>query len=401
MLAPLLHRFRKQTEFATGYAPLYARLFAILGDWVEACSVQTKDDRREVDPANEVVEWLAAVSQKRNPFDVPLLLLAGLHRDVLAGDSAVAELATFYPTVSQPARSPSDPTLPQVLHQAILARREPLAAFIRTAMVQTNETGRGLAWLLPLLLSSWTQVDLLDLGASAGLNLVAEQRHFQLNFASSASQHIGRGDPPQFQTHCSGLTQPLETFPLAAAGYPEVLQRYGVDLAPLHLRTKADELRLMSFVWADHPQRLVRLQEGLAAFRHIQDGDRAVQFFPVRLPDQLGPFLDQLEPANRPLIVYNTYITQYFRPQIGDLRTTLANWAQQQERPVLWLQWEPLLDRAEQERLAPEFGWCAWTADLWDNGHRQWRLGWVHPHGTTTVFGPGLEAFMIAVSPRW
>jgi hypothetical protein len=59
----------------------------------------------------------------------------------------------------------------------------------------------------------------------------------------------------------------------------------------------------------------------------------------------------------------------------------MADWAIQQNVPVLWLQWEPSPSPTLQP---PEPDWAAWSADLWRAGeHRRLHLGWVHPHGAS------------------
>ena len=155
----LVYRFKSQADFASTYSPLYAKLFAFVAKWLEEES--------------QVGRWLIATSKSRNPFDVTLLLMAGLHEAVLAKHEGAAELAQFYPTAGGN-RPADDPELKYILENAILSLKPHLAHVIETATVQTNETGRGSSWLLPLAFTRWEQVELLDLGASAGLNLVAE-----------------------------------------------------------------------------------------------------------------------------------------------------------------------------------------------------------------------------------
>ena len=189
--AQLAHRFRKQQEFANDYSPLYARLFGLVGDWLAA------------DENDPLVEWLVRMGNGRAPLDITLLLMAGLHRDILNQEPETAELAQYYPSAGGN-RSEADPQLPQILRQTIMAQREQLAPFIQTATVQTNETARGVCWLLPLLYTGWEAVHLVDLGASAGLNLVAETRNYRLLFGDQSSVDgnqfidIGSGNPVQF-----------------------------------------------------------------------------------------------------------------------------------------------------------------------------------------------------------
>jgi hypothetical protein len=270
--AQLEDKFRAQQRFADGYSPLYARLFGIVAEWLA----------EGVDP---VVDWLVAAAADRAPFDVTLLLPAALHRDVLAGEAAAARLAGHFPTAS--GNVPDDEAagaFAAALRDAILARREPLAAFIRRANVQTNETGRGIAWLLPLACVGWPAVHLVELGASAGLNLVAERRGYRLVDPAAPERvllALGEG-PAQFtMTSTGGLELP------AVACCPRLLSRTGGDIHPFHLRGAADELTLAAYVWGDQPARLARLREGIAALREVEHSAAPVGLFPLRLPDEL------------------------------------------------------------------------------------------------------------------
>ena len=164
----LSRRFRRQQAFAAGYAPLSSRVFGLVADWLERGA-----DR------DQVAAWLLAAGRGRASFDVPLLLLAGLHRAVLGTEVATAELARYYPSAGG-TLDPSGPGLATALRSAILALRPQLAAFLREATVQTNEVARGLCWLLPACLPGWPALHLVELGASAGLNLVADWRAFRL-----------------------------------------------------------------------------------------------------------------------------------------------------------------------------------------------------------------------------
>ncbi|MBV5319114.1 MAG: DUF2332 domain-containing protein [Desulfobulbaceae bacterium] len=363
----LARRFRKQQEFAAGYSPLYSRLFGLLADWLAA---EPGRDR--------LVDWLLQAGAARSSFDVPLLLLAGLHRDILNEVAEVAGLAEYYPTVGG-TQATDDPNLAADLRAAMLARQTSLAAFIGSASVQTNETGRGLCWLLPVLYPGWKSIHLVDLGASAGLNLVAEQRHYQLisTEAGRGLLVLGSGEAPQFVVASQGdVPLPPERHLL-----PTIASRIGCDFAPFPLTTDVDEQTLAAFVWGDQVERLARLRQGIIALHRTQTTEAPVQLYPAHLPDALPRFLEeQLTVGNEaPLVFYNTYLTTYLQDKGASLRPQLAAWALKQSQPVLWLQWEP----SWQGMKPPNFGWLAWTADLWlDGRHRQWHLAWAQPHGT-------------------
>jgi hypothetical protein len=96
----------------------------------------------------------------------------------------------------------------------MMARRDTLAEFIRVGKVQTNETGRGLCWVLPSMMTGWSAIHVVDLGAGAGLNLLADRRSFQLLDVETddVSILLGRAATPQFTVQCangSGLFERL------------------------------------------------------------------------------------------------------------------------------------------------------------------------------------------------
>lgn len=379
----LLERFKKQAEFTKEYSPLYHTLFSIIGDWLDS---QTY---------NPVVEWLLEISADRSPFDVPLLLLAGLHREILLEEPGTEQLGNLYPSVSPDWRSKAErwdseafslqsqvTNLPNILHRTIWNRREALEPFIKTATVQTNETGRGIVWLLPALLTNWEEVHLVDLGASAGLNLLADQRFFRiLNTSKKKLVDIGDGKSVQFMVTSKNTCK----LHLKKRKTPKFLSRTGCDVHPFYIKNSTDEATLTSYVWADQLSRIDRLKEGINAFRRLNTKATApVTLYKAELPDELPTFLEKIPTdKNAPVVIYNTFMTTYLDNKGATVREHLTAWAEAQDRPVLWLQAEPPRDGKE----PPEPEWLAWTADLWQNGeHQQWQLGWIQPHGTAVYW---------------
>lgn len=375
----LAAKFRDQEAFSRNYSPLYARLFGLVARWLEDVDGEAED----------LATWLVEAAGERRSLDVTLLLAAGLHRDVLAGEPASADLSRFFSTAGGEA-SPTAATFEPALRQAVLDRRDVLGQFIQQAQVQTNETGRGLCWLLPLLMTRWPAARLIDLGASAGLNLVAEQRAYRLLDGDSQAPllDLGLGQPVQFQTHCHGRTPDFSG--IDGRAVPRITGRDGCDLAPFPLDSPQDELMLMSFIWGDQHDRLARLQEGIAAFKRANRGDAPVRLNTADLPDDLGRYLQRVlaDGGAAPVVIYNTWMSSYLRDKGQSMAYHIDGWAAGQDRPVLWLQWEPARDGRE----PPHYAWCAWTAELWQGDERtRWHLGWVHPHGGEAHLGDGIE----------
>ncbi|MGH2536385.1 MAG: DUF2332 family protein [Candidatus Promineifilaceae bacterium] len=379
----LSDRLRKQQAFTADYSPLYSTLCATLAVWLEAPNAN----------ADPLVKWLLAAAGERHSLDALLLLLAGLHFDVLAGQPEAGQLAAYYPSVG--GRKPAGgPAFEAVLRGAILSRPAALAAFMRDNEVQTNESGRGLCWLLPLTALPWPAVHLLDLGASAGLNLVAEQRAFRLVAAGdgTALLRCGRAAGEQFTARCTGRLEALASW--LPGEPPAILSRLGGDLAPFSLQSPADELRLIAFVWADQPERLERVREGIAAVKAAEATPAPVRILPLDLPTGLADFLEHHAPAGEaPLVIFNTWISHYLADHGRGLEPIIDDWAAGQARPVLWLQMEP---PALDEGPAP-YGYCSWTADLWQAGRRRrWFFGYAHPHGGEIELAEGLAEWLAA-----
>lgn len=370
----LVGRFQKQEQFTSGYSPLFSRLCGIIGQWL-------------VDENDLVGNWLVQAAANRASFDVPLLLMAGLHKSVLAGSAEAKEPAAYFATVDG-TKSPDDPNLPQVLRQSILLLQADLEVFIQTASVQTNETGRGLCWLLPLLYTPWQQVHLVDLGASAGLNLLAEQRKYTLVAEDSSKEivSLGQGDNTEFVVKCSGRFVP----PDRSAETVRVVSRIGCDRAPFYLQSKEDEYTLSSFIWGDQKKRMTRLQEGIAVLRAMETAGNTLCLYPADLPMELDSFLIRHIPADPacPVVLYTTYLTNYLADKGASLLERIQQWAVKQTRDILWLQ----MEISRNELQPPHKGWVLWQANLWQKGiHYTWNLGWCHPHGSPVHWLAGVE----------
>jgi len=102
------------------------------------------------------------------PYDRPLLLLAALRFGALRGGGA-------HPLHGALAAAEPDPAVITPPAVAAALAWPGLAALLRTRRVQTNEVSRAVAWRWPAgLIATGRPVALVDVGCSAGLNLVAD-----------------------------------------------------------------------------------------------------------------------------------------------------------------------------------------------------------------------------------
>ncbi len=370
---PLAYRFYRQQQFAAKSSPLVSIL----------CGLAADDLRAE----NSIGIWLKQVSSGRAAFDVPMLLMAAVHKLVLEKAPETAGLAGFYRS-AKGNKDPFSKELPSLFRNVLMANRQKAGRFIQQARVQTNETGRGLCWLLPLCHTLWRGVHLVDLGASAGLNLLADMRNYRLtgSEAGSHTAEFGQAAARQFVI----FSEPLPHFLLQKQKIPDIFSRTGCDLHPCILDDADSEETLTAFVWGDQTERLKRLREGVQCLQELKQQEGSVDLFTVDLPEELPLFLDRHIPDTRePVILYNTYLVNYLQDKGVSLRNHIDRWAGRQGRPVLWLQME-----LSREKQPPTRGYVLWQADLWHNGrHRHWFLGWCHPHLSHVLWLPGIFDF--------
>lgn len=178
-----------------------------------------------------VARELVALQSARRPL---LTLLGGLHYLVLGGqatwDDALEEHAEF------------------------------LADFIQRQAVQTNEVQR--LWvLLPLFLYATRgaeAVDVVELGASGGLNLVFDR----YGYVYERGQWGVRGASVEL----TGVERAPLPASLLARDLP-VRSRIGIDLAPVDVTTAEGARLLESFVWAGQTERSASLRAAIDVVR--------------------------------------------------------------------------------------------------------------------------------------
>lgn len=192
---------------------------------------------------------LAAHADAPGPAATGLRLLGAVHRLVL--ERRAGDLALYYPSVG--GRFTLDAAWPALLD--VLDNHPVEVADGMRRPPQTNEVGRAAALvggLLRVLRPDPMPLRLFELGASAGLNLRAEQFRYV-----SRSGAWGPSDSPvQLQPAWTGTSTPLGTA-------MQVVNRRGCDPDPLDPTSTEGRLVLTSYVWPDQPRRLERLRGAL------------------------------------------------------------------------------------------------------------------------------------------
>jgi hypothetical protein len=260
-----------------------------------------------------------------------LRLLAALHRLVLADQAP--DLARFYPSMG--GYEPPEGAW-AVAEVTLRDNAADLEVVLRRG-VQTNEPGRS-AVLFGVLL--WIAdryrrpVRLLEIGASAGLNLLAE------NFAYRSSGAL-LGDPESplvFEGPWVGVPVPD---PAAAQEHLTVVERRGCDIAPIDATSREGQLALLSYIWPDEPKRLARMRAALEV---------AERFPPVVDPVPAAAWIRQVlaqRQKSTVQLVWQSVFAQYLTSEDRDDLTATMDAAGAQatdDVPLVWARMEPSSD---------------------------------------------------------
>jgi hypothetical protein len=280
---------------------------------------------------------------------LPLRLTGGLH--ALARTGKDADLSTLF--------SAREADFASVLGRVVHQWDDWLYPWLDSPP-QTNEVGRSGALIAGLMIAADRlnlPMELLEIGASAGLNLNLDRFHFNLG-----GRLVGPDDAAvQIAPNWTGAPP--------AGVWPQIMSRAGVDQNPLNVADDDVANRLIAYCWADQEERLARLRAAIATARahptQIEAGDAA---------DWVENKLAAPQPDGVARIIMHSVFWQYVNAN-GQARMKAAiNKAAQAAttaRPFGWLSFEPV----------ENFHAMVLKLKLWPTGD-DLTLANSHPHGT-------------------
>jgi len=333
--------FLIQEHFCTVMgAPITARICAALA---ECLNRDTRTGRRVLDwPGEPTTDAL------------PLRLVGGLHALDLAGVAPDLS-AVFAGAVTEPE------SIRPILDEAFIAHDDALYPWL-DGPPQTNEAGRSAALMTGLIEVArrhGPRLELLEIGSSAGLNLLIDRFRFDLG-----GTMIGPADSlvtiaPEWRG------PPPPRVPI------EIVSVRGVDVQPVDVADPAAADRLRAYVWADNPERLERLTRAIAMIAakpvDLAAGDAA---------DWVEARLSEPQPVGVTRVLMHSVVWQY----LGETRQarimaamTAAAGCATSERPLAWVRMEPDRVSAKQQVWVQSWPGFAETQRLADvQAHGAW-----------------------------
>lgn len=225
---------------------------------------------------------------------------------------------------------------------------------------QTNETGRAapiMGGLLVLAAEHGLPFEVIELGASAGLNLNLDRFGYQLGKTVAGDT----ASPLQLAPDWSGASPPVADVCVSS--------RRAIDQSPIRIADPAARERLIAYCWADQAERMARLQAALAL------GDAHP---PALEQDDTADFAERVlaerQRQGMCRVLYHTIFWTYLPPdKQARIRAALARAgaAATIDRPLAWLRYE----------LNGEGGVAELHLQSWP-GAAERHLATGHPHGS-------------------
>ncbi len=276
-----------------GYSPLYERI----------CHAVARDD-----------ELLGLTVVGPPSARQPNVLLAAVHYLLLGGlDHPLADVYA--------GRSTADPA--PLFREVCLAHRDEVLELLATRRTQTNECGRsavivaGLAWVAGRV---GEPLALLDVGASAGLNLLCDR--YRIDYGAA-----GVTGPPDSSVRIE--CRVLRGHPPIGARSLALAERIGLDRAPVDLHDPDAARWLLACVWPD-TGRLERTAAAIALARHANP--RVVAGDAI---EDVTSALDLLPSHATPCVTTTWMLAYLTREQRDAFVEQLVGFAAR--RPLVWI----------------------------------------------------------------
>ena len=319
-------------------APVTARVVAALAALIDA-------PRSEF--ARRIADWTGAPLADA----LPLRAAGGIHALHLSGTAD--ELAPIYADAE-------DINDAAIVAGAVHRHEAALLPWL-DGPPQTNEAGRSSNFIAAML---WLAdrglpplFDCLEIGSSAGINLMIDRYHYEL-----AGVHVGpRPGAIAFTPEWRGNHPPQHSIGFAGLK--------GCDVAPVDLTDSAQALRLKAYIWPEHHIRFARMAAAIAAAT-----EEAPQLVHANAADFVEAELARPQAEGTTRVLMHSIVWQYV-PADQQARITAAMEAAgaraTANRPLAWIALEANRTVHHHELVVRH----------WPDGAAPTKLAHAHAHG--------------------
>ncbi|WKW50137.1 DUF2332 family protein [Rhodomicrobium lacus] len=342
--AAIVEDLDREIAFAQRTSPFYSVVFSAFRDFFAGESNGAAEgglsDILQLWKGKVVTAW----------FERPLLLSAALHRVALADPQG--QLGRFYATCGGRYDAGDETAFREAILATITPARSAFTHFLTLQSLQTNEISRGLTWLIPSA-AEWTHVRrpvvLVELGCSAGLNLMADSYGWSFQGQGWQWSQFGslRLEATISADDQEGLSNAIAALPLMSSA---IRRRIGCDLHVPDVSDGSARSMLEAMIWGDNEPRLARLRQGLAVLEAARTAGylELHQGSALEVVPCIALELSRTLSKEHMVVFFNTVVTCYFD---DDSYQTLkehilaAALGPLRDHHVLWIEHEPVGSR--------------------------------------------------------
>jgi hypothetical protein len=275
----------------------------------------------------------------------PNLLFAAVQ--YLLMEDADDDLADFYPSLVTGPESPEGVGPP--FRRFVLEHEEEIVDIGNSRYTQTNECRRCVSLLPMVMMAPFGTFHLVDVGASAGLNLALDRYGYRYDATEWNPE-------AELVLEAEWRGQPMDFHEI------EVMGRTGLDLNPIDPTDVAARRWLDALIWPEHHERRARLRSALELVSTLD-----IEMIPGDATDTLPRFLSTLTPGVPAVIMSSFTLGQFDQAQRDVLEQVVSD--ARADRPVHRISMD-VIDKTDD-----------WAQLLVDDGSGLRNVGQAHPHG--------------------
>lgn len=281
---------------------------------------------------------------------LPLRVAGGIHSLHLS--HAAPELEPIY------CGATADDT---AIIRAVMVAHEPALLPWLDGPPQTNEAGRSANFIAAML---WLaeqglppRFQCLEIGSSAGINLMLDRYRYQLGGVTVDPANAVMAFAPEWK----GAPPPDHAIVIVGTS--------GCDVAPVDLGDPAQALRLKAYIWPEHTVRFERMEAAIKAA-----SQRKPDLVRMNAADFVEAELAKPQESGTTRMLMHSIVWQYVPEDQQDrIRATMeaAGAKATEATPLAWVSVEA--DRTVHRHML--------KVRYWPGGADEVQLAWSHPHG--------------------
>lgn len=302
-------------------------------------------------PASEFARRIAGWKGAPLADALPLRAAGGIH--ALHLSEAAHELAPIY--------ADAEDINDETIIAGVVRRHDAALLAWLDGPPQTNEAGRSSNFIAAMLWlagqGSPPRFDCLEIGSSAGINLMIDRYHYDLG-----GVHVGpRPGAMAFTPEWRGHHPPMHAI--------EIASLKGCDVAPVDLTDAAQALRLKAYIWPEHEIRFARIEAAIAEAHEAKPN-----LVHANAADFVEAELAKPQAAGTTRLLMHSIVWQYVPADQQARVTTAMEAAGAQataERPLAWIALEANRTMHHHELVVR----------YWPGGGVERKLAHAHAHG--------------------